>query len=133
MNWNKSNKFGSRKKKDKPVRDGYTFDSVPEMERYFELKFLKSQGLITDLVVHPEFVLAEGVKNKHGQHIRKWKFTADFRYFDIRNGSDTVEDVKSLRIDSKGKKHGTSQSRDYKLTRNQFMRMHPDIYFKEIY
>lgn len=130
---NSRNKFGSRKKKDKPIVDGHVFDSNAEASRYRELSLLERKGIISKLEVHPKFVIAKGMKNDHGQHIRQWSYVADFKYFDKENNRVCVEDVKSIRIDKNGKKHGTSQSRDYKLTRNQFMRLNPDILFIESY
>ena len=127
------NKFGSRKKKDKPKMDGYTFDSMPEMNRYAELKMMQKAGLISDLEVHPVYELAKGVKNNFGQHIYCWKYKADFAYRDVKGNCQCVEDVKSLRINKKGKKYGTSQSRDYKLTRNEFMRQNLNMKFIETY
>lgn len=134
-----NNKFGSRKKKNKPTLDGYIFDSEPELKRYVELKVMQEKGLIRDLKVHPEYILYKGIKNNHGQHIYQWKYTADFEYFDLEIMVLCAEDVKSLTISSKTvkgkivtKKFGTSQLRSYKLTRNQFMRMNPHILFREI-
>ena len=129
----KNNKYGSRKQKDKPRIDGYVFDSKIEFERYIELKSKQQKGLISELEVHPKFTLSPPSKNEHGQKISKWGYTADFMYHDNEKKYYIVEDAKSLRIDKKGKRHGTSQSRDYKLTRNQFMRMNPHILLREIY
>lgn len=127
------NKFGSRKKNDKPKRDGFTFDSLGELKRYCELKLLERTGQINNLEVHPKFVLKNGLKNIHGQHIHQWNYCADFAYFDVSCGCKAVEDVKSLRIDKRGVKHGTATLRDFKLTRNEFMRQNLDIKFIEIY
>lgn len=126
------NKYMSRKKKNKPTIDGFVFDSQPEYSRYIELKLFQKKGLISTLEVHPKFHLARPAKNEHGQKIRGWNYTADFKYYDVEKRIVVVEDVKSLHIDKNGKKHGTSQSRDYKLTRNAFMRKFPEIYFKEV-
>lgn len=131
--WNTNNKFGSKKKQNKQKMDGYEFDSYPELERYVTLKMLQETKAIRDLEVHPKFILAKGQKNKFKQRVSQWAYTADFSYYDILEGYKVVEDVKSLRVDKKGKKHGTSQLRSYKLARNEFMRQNPDIYFKEIY
>jgi uncharacterized protein DUF1064 len=128
----RGNKFGSRKKANKPTLDGYTFDSNPEYYRYIALKAAQKHGAISGLIVHPKYILAKGIKNEHGQHIYQWSYSADFEYIE-KGGKRIVEDVKSLRVDRRGKKHGTSQSRDYKLTRNEFMRQNPDVCFIETY
>ena len=131
--WNSNNKYGSKKKQNKQKYDGYVFDSYPELERYVTLKMLQEIKVIKDLVVHPKFILAKGMKNNRGQKVSQWSYTADFSYYEILEGYKVVEDVKSLRVDKKGKKHGTSQLRSYKLARNEFMRQNPDVYFKETY
>lgn len=125
------NRYGSRKKGDKPTKDGFEFDSSGELNRYCDLKILERKKLIKDLKVHPIFTLKEPSKNDFGQKIPKWTYTADFSYYDIELGCSTVEDVKSLRVDKNGKKHGTATLRDFKLTRNQFMRQNPNIKFVE--
>lgn len=127
------NKYGSLKKKDKPKKDGYIFDSAGELKRYCELKLMVRSGMIKDLEIHPKFILKKASKNNHGQSVSKWAYTADFGYYDIEGGCTVIEDVKSLSIDKKGKKHGTATLRDFKLTRNCFMRQNPDIKFIEIY
>lgn len=127
------NKFGSKKKKDKPTLDGFVFDSSGELKRYCELKLLVRAKQIKGLEVHPKFVLKKATKNDFGQKISKWTYTADFGYYCNVNQCKVVEDIKSLRVDKKGKKHGTATLRDFKLTRNHFMRQNPDIKFIEIY
>ncbi len=88
---------------------------------------------IKDLQIHPRFVLKKGIKNDFGQHIYQWNYSADFSYYCNVNQCNVVEDVKSQRIDKRGTKHGTSTLRDYKLTRNEFMRQNMDVKFNEIY
>jgi len=128
----KNNKFGSREKKDKPIRDGYVFDSNAELKRYCELKMLIKAGIIKDLEVHPKFTLRKSSKNEHKQSISKWSYKADFAYIYVVEDYKVVEDVKSLRISKSGGKFGTATLRDYKLTRNEFMRQHPGVKFIEI-
>ncbi len=130
---NSRNKFGSRKKKDKPKMDGFEFDSTSELNRYCELKLLVRAGEIKDLEVHPKYILQKGIKNDHGQSIPQWVYTADYAYFDIKGGFKCCEDVKSLNYDKAGKKQGTATLRDYKLSRNEFMRQNPTVKFIEIY
>ena len=76
--------------------DGIKFDSEREANRYCELKLLEQAGLITDLKLQPEFILQEGFR-KRGKWYREIKYIADFRYKDIKNGEDIVEDVKGFK------------------------------------
>ncbi len=123
----KARKKGGNKEKSvgrvnskKVKEDGYKFDSVVECERYCELKLLAAAGEITDLIVHPSFVLQEGFtyQNKKVQPI---KFTADFEY--VENGRRVVEDVKS---------NWTKTFTDYSIRRRMFIFQHQDIDFREV-
>ena len=83
------NKFHARK----TPYDGYVFDSGKECQRYKDLRLLEFAGEITDLTVHPKFVLQEGFI-WHGKKIRPITYTADFMY---QEGFETVvEDVKGV-------------------------------------
>ena len=125
------NRYGNRKKEDKPTEDGFIFDSYPELRRYRDLKILARAGEVRDLKVHPSFVLREKSVNTHGQTISKWSFKADFSYHDQKDVFH-VEDVKSLRIDKKNSsRYGTATERSYILSRNEFMRVHPNTKFIE--
>lgn len=127
------NRYGNRKKEDKPTKDGFIFDSYPEIRRYSELKILVMAGEIRDLKVQPSFVLKEKSVNKHGQIIPKWTYKADFSYFNMKDIYH-VEDVKSLKIvkeNEKTNKYGTATERGYILSKNEFMRTYPDIKFVE--
>lgn len=75
--------------------DGFKFDSQKERDRYFVLKTLAAAGEITDLAVHPHYVLVcfsvDGSRKRHeiGQYV------ADFEYRENRRL--VVEDVKGGR------------------------------------
>jgi len=79
----------------KTVVDGIHFDSKIEAERYKVLKLLKKCGNITNLEVHPKFVLLKGFTDNKGKKVSQITYSADFRYIDLKTNSDIVEDVKS--------------------------------------
>lgn len=81
--------------------DGYTFDSKREFERYRELRALCAAGEIDALEIHPRFELAVN-------GIKVGRYTADFRYWDLKLGRVVVEDVKS---------YLSAKRRDYVLRR----------------
>jgi hypothetical protein len=66
--------------------DGHTFDSQGEAKRYQRLRIEQAAGLITDLMVHPEYEMAV-----NGELV--YVYTADFLY--IRGGRVVCEDYKS--------------------------------------
>ena len=102
-------------------QDGYTFDSLAESRRYWELKALERAGEISGLVVHPKFVLQEAVK-VNGETIRAITYSPDFQYFD-HNGMQVAEDVKG----GKG-----TVTEVYKLKRKLFIVRYPNIRFEEV-
>lgn len=122
------NRYGNRKKEDKPTEDGFIFDSDAELYRYRDLKILRRIGEIRNLSLKPVFLLAEKVINVHGQAISKWEYEADYEYITVKDNVRCVEDVKSL---SKDKKYGTAKERSYHLSRNELMRQNPNIRFVE--
>jgi len=80
------NKYNARKTK----KDGITFDSGREAQRYLALKLLESKGQIQDLKIKPVY---EFVKNG----ILICKYIPDFEY--IENGEKVTEDVKGYSTD----------------------------------
>lgn len=86
-----NNKYGNRK----CSVDGFTFDSVKEMNRYMDLKFLLAAGKIENLELQKPFVLDEGFRDKDGKWHRDFRYVADFVYFDIEQNKTIIEDVKS--------------------------------------
>jgi len=82
------NKFGAKKVK----QDGYTFDSLAEAKRYRELCLLQKAGYISDLEVHPRFMLQTAFEDRDGQKHRAIHYEADFKY--LEKGVETIEDVK---------------------------------------
>lgn len=71
---------------------GIEFDSKREANRYSELKLLERAGLISDLVLQPEYYLKVG-------DVLVCKYVADFRYVDRQTGREIVEDTKGVRTD----------------------------------
>lgn len=98
--------------------DGITFDSKMEAERYRHLSLLQRAGIISDLQIHPEFVLIEPF-TKLGKKKRGHKYKADFIYQD-EHGQLTVEDVKGF------------VARDFPLRRTLFDSKYPDIRLKVV-
>jgi len=84
------NKYGAVKTK----IDGYTFDSKKEAKRYRELCLLERAGEISDILVHPKYVLQEAFIDIDNNKIRGITYEADFAY--IENKSIVVEDVKGM-------------------------------------
>ena len=108
------NKFGNKK----TVIDGYTFDSKGEAKRFKELVLLGRQGLISDLVLQPVYILQNSFK-RHNKTIRKIEYVADFRY--KQNGVIVVEDFKGFKTDV------------YKLKKKMLLFKYPELDFREIY
>lgn len=95
--------------------DGYHFDSAAEYRRYNELALLQRAGAITDLEIHPRFVIHP--KDQHG---RALYYEADFAYYDRNRCANVVEDVKGVR------------TAVYQLKRRLFLARYPDRVFDEI-
>ena len=83
----------------KAVIDGITFDSKKEARRYSELKLLKKAGRIENLELQPSFVLVDGYVNGAGKKIRPMTYKADFRYYDVMEKCEVIEDVKGVRTE----------------------------------
>ena len=84
-----SNKYGAKK----VTIDGYKFDSQAEGERYNDLKLLVAAGEISDLFVHPVYVLIPP-QRWNGKTYRAVKYIGDFEYFDYKANKMIIEDVK---------------------------------------
>ncbi len=95
--------------------NGIQFDSIKESQRYAELKLMERTGQISNLSVHPTFVIVEGFE-WHGEKVRPVKYEADFKY--IENGKDVVEDVKGIMTDT------------FKIKIKLFKSLYPDIDFR---
>lgn len=114
------NKFNAVKK----VVDGIKFDSTRESKRYEELVMRVRAGEIKDLEVQPVYVLVKSVKFSGDAKAKPaMRYTADFRYYDIKKGEVVVEDVKSK---------ATAKLTDYKMRRHMMLAFH-DIEVLETY
>ena len=100
----------------KTVVDGITFGSIKEAARYGELKILEKAGMISNLVIHPRFMIVPTVtwinKKFHARY-----YYADFQY-DQKN-LVIVEDVKSP---------PTRKKALYTLKRQLFLSQYGDKY-----
>lgn len=81
--------------------DGRSFSSKAERNRYQELLHLQSAGEIAELELQPiyHFVINDRPLlipwGKSGAK-RRARYTADFRYRDLRSGLTVVEEVKGM-------------------------------------
>ena len=100
---------------------GHVFDSKAEGRRYRELLLLEKAGEITDLQIHPRYLLQEDFTDGEGVRIRPIHYTADFAYRE--RGRGVVEDVKSP---------PTRKKADYVMRVKLFKKRYPDVVFKEI-
>jgi hypothetical protein len=72
--------------------DGHRFPSLAEGRRYEELKLMQRAGIIRDLQLQPRYpIRISGVLVT--------TYVADFKYFDVERGEETVEDVKGFVTD----------------------------------
>jgi hypothetical protein len=95
--------------------DGYSFDSIDECERYKVLKLLAKNGNISNLKVHPKYILQESFVTRKGKKIRAIFYEADFEYIDGETGDVVVEDVKG------------AKTRVFMLKEKMFLNRYPDL------
>lgn len=84
-------KYGNRK----ITRDGITFDSLKECNRYCELKLMQRAGVISDLQLQVSFELIPAQRIGGKVVERAANYIADFVY--QQNGETVVEDTKGFR------------------------------------
>ena len=84
----------SKYRNKKTVVDGITFDSKKEAARYLVLKSLQRSGVLTELILQPEFLLCPSVM-LDGKQQRPVRYRADFSY--KIDGMVMVEDCKGFR------------------------------------
>ena len=93
----KKSKYGNRKCR----RDGITFDSVAEGDRYRQLQLLEKAGEIRDLCRQTKYVLIPAqyryVDGKKKLIEREAYYKADVEYYEVGSGRQIVEDVKGVR------------------------------------
>jgi hypothetical protein len=103
----------------KITRDGITWDSKKEYERFRELKLLERAGKIADLQRQVVFELIPSQRDPKTRKVieRACKYVADFTYW--KNGEFIVEDTKGFR------------TADYIIKRKLMLHVH-GIRIKEI-
>ena len=77
----------------KIVVHGIEFDSKVEHDRYLELRLMEQNGVISNLVCHPEWEIIPKQSIPGHRAFLPAHYTADFKY--MRDGIEHVEDVKS--------------------------------------
>ncbi|NFH69055.1 DUF1064 domain-containing protein [Clostridium botulinum] len=65
------------------------FDSIPERDYY--IKLLEDKG-VSNLQVHPKFILLDGFRNHEGKALRSITFKPDFMF--THGGQKYIVDVK---------------------------------------
>lgn len=81
----------------KTTADGITFDSKKEADRYLVLKKMESEGIISDLILQPEYLLLPKQVDANGRCLeRSLSYRADFSY--TKDGETIVEDVKGFKF-----------------------------------
>ena len=101
---------------------GRWWHSKKELARYNELLFMEKAGEITDIVIQPYFCTLDTLRTELCTHAKK-RYTADFKYFDNKEGKTIVEDVKS---------EFSRKEPYYRLRIHLFQLRYPDICFREV-
>ena len=117
------NKYRAKKE----TVDGYTFDSRKEARRYVSLKMLQMAEEITDLTVHPKFVLQEGFI-WHGKSVRPITYSADFMYHTNKPDTDYPNAYITVVEDVKGGK--ATQTRHFKDKVKMLKKKYPELDFR---
>lgn len=73
--------------------EGHRFASKREARRFQELRLLERAGQIVNLELHPRYPI-EMTRLSNGEVTTVGFYTADFAYFDVRAGTQVIEDVK---------------------------------------
>lgn len=75
--------------------DGITFDSKNEAERHAKLALWQRQGIITELVLKPKFVLQPAFRTLAGRRVAAITWTADWAYRQLQPPHlEVIEDFK---------------------------------------
>ena len=69
-------------------------DSKAEVKRYYELLLLEKQGYVKKIEKQPKFILMPSFKYAEKTE-RGMKYTADFKYFDVKKNKTIIEEIKS--------------------------------------
>lgn len=71
--------------------NGYTFDSIPERDLYIKLL---NDKVVSNLQVHPKFILLDGFRNYEGKALRSITFAPDFMF--EKDGQTCIWDCKPI-------------------------------------
>lgn len=93
------------------IIDGIRFDSKAEANYYACLKLAEKSGQISDLKIHPKYVIWQSGKEKI-------TYVADFEY--TENGKTVVEDVKG------------AITPIFRMKKKMFLAAYPDVDFREV-
>lgn len=86
----------SKKGKQKRTLNGIIFDSEIELKYYKDhLLPLQEKGEVTNIVVHPVFVLQKSYE-KNGKKVLPIKYESDFQYEIVETGKELIIDIKGL-------------------------------------
>lgn len=77
--------------------DGHSFDSQAEAARWIELRLLETVGEITELHVHPRYLLIPAFTDGQGVRQRAMYYEPDFDYYDNQTKTYAAEEVKGGR------------------------------------
>jgi hypothetical protein len=97
--------------------DGYHFDSEIEAAEYGDLRIRQLAGEISDLQIHPRFVVCDA--DEHGREI---VYEADFAY--VENGDHIAEDVKAA--------NGATITDLFRLKLRLCQKLYPGIVWKVV-
>jgi hypothetical protein len=110
-------RFGKYRAVKMKCAKGHTHDSKREAIRCNELHALQADGVISDLIVHPQYwFVINGRQLKHANG-RRVGYKADFEY--VENGAQITEDVKGVIV------------RDWPLRRAVFITLFPHHQLRE--
>lgn len=117
-----------RQRSKKVTYFGIAFDSQLEANRYLELRSMQERGEISELTVHPKYILQPAFVMDNGEKVRAITYTPDFDY--IENGVRVVEDVKAWMTDKRTGKRKPLVQEDCELKIKMLKHLRPDIVFR---
>ena len=80
--------------KDKRTVNGHAFSSDLEYKYYIYLLAQQEQGIVSDIILQPKFILQEAYE-KYGKKIRKIEYISDFEVH-YSNGDIIIYDTKGM-------------------------------------
>lgn len=110
-------KYGNKKCEFNDGNDVIKFDSQMERARYIDLLRKQECGIIGNLRCQPRFLLLEK-SSRNGRKFQAEFYVADFEY--RQDYQSVVEDVKGV------------ATAVYKGKRKHFLKLNPDLTFREV-